>query len=67
MVLTKDEEKILKSISVNSENDPNNPEFPPENPKFPATPTYKIKIPELINIEEQFRDINSSNSSLIIN
>lgn len=38
------EKKILDSIKVASENDPNCPEFPPENPKFPATPTYKISV-----------------------
>lgn len=45
MTLSKKEEKILKSIVVASENNPNSPEFPPNNPKFPATPTYKIKVP----------------------
>lgn len=45
MSLSYEEEKILKSIIVPSEHDPNNPEFPPDNPKFPATPTYKIKVP----------------------
>ena len=50
MVLTKQEEKILKSIIVASENNPNKPEFPPENPKFPATPTYKINIEGFTNV-----------------
>ena len=45
MSLSNKEEKILKSIKVNSENDPSNPEFPADNPKFPATPTYKIEVP----------------------
>jgi len=45
MALTEKEEKILRSIVVASENDPNNPEYPPDDPKFPATPTYKIKVP----------------------
>lgn len=45
MALSKEEEKILSSIIVASENDPNNPEFPSDNPKFPATPTYQIKVP----------------------
>ncbi|MBI4016763.1 MAG: PLP-dependent lyase/thiolase [Candidatus Aenigmarchaeota archaeon] len=44
------EEKILKSIFVASENDPNNPEFPADNPKFPATPTYKIKVSGFSNV-----------------
>jgi len=50
MALSKREEKILKSIVVPSENDPNKPEFPPENPKFPATPTYKIEVPGFSNV-----------------
>jgi len=50
MALSKDEEKILESIVVPSENDPDNPEFPPGNPKFPATPTYKIKVPGFDNV-----------------
>lgn len=50
MALTKKEEKILKSIIVASESDPNKPEFPPDKPKFPATPTYKIKIPGFSNV-----------------
>jgi hypothetical protein len=49
-MLTKEEEKILKSIHVPSENNPNKPEFPPHNPKFPATPTYKIKVPGFSNV-----------------
>jgi hypothetical protein len=50
MSLTNVEEKILKSIKVASENDPNNPEFPVDDPKFPATPTYKIKVPGFSNV-----------------
>lgn len=50
MALSKKEEKILKSIIVASENNPNKPEFPADNPKFPATPTYKIKVPGFSNI-----------------
>jgi len=50
MSLTKEEEKILKSIIVPSDNDPLKPEFPPENPKFPATPTYQIKVPGFSNV-----------------
>jgi hypothetical protein len=49
-MLTKEEEKILRSIKVPSENDPNKPEFPPYNPKFPATPTYKIHVPGFKNV-----------------
>jgi hypothetical protein len=50
MPLSKNEEKILRSIKVPSENDPNKPEFPPYNPKFPATPTFKIKVPGFSNV-----------------
>jgi len=50
MPLSQKEEKILKSIVVRSENDPDNPEFPPEDPKFPATPTYKIEVPGFSNV-----------------
>jgi len=50
MALSKEEEKILESIIVPSENDPNNPEFPPGNPKFPATPTFQIKVPGFENV-----------------
>jgi len=50
MALSKNEEQILKSIVVASENDPNKPEFPANNPKFPATPTYKIKVPGFDNV-----------------
>jgi len=49
-MLSKQENDILNSIKVRSENDPNNPEFPVENPKFPATPTYKINIDWFENI-----------------
>ncbi|PIZ94898.1 MAG: hypothetical protein COX80_05290 [Candidatus Magasanikbacteria bacterium CG_4_10_14_0_2_um_filter_33_14] len=50
MSLTKKEERILKSIIVASENNPNKPEFPADNPKFPATPTYKIKVSGFRNV-----------------
>lgn len=50
MALTEKEEKILNSIIVASENDPDKPEFPPDNPKFPATPTYKIEVPDFSNV-----------------
>jgi len=48
--LSKNEEKIVESIIVASENDPRKPEFPPDNPKFPASPTFKIKVPEFSNV-----------------
>jgi hypothetical protein len=50
MSLSGEEEEILQSIVVASENDPNNPEFPPEDPKFPATPTYEINVPNFDNV-----------------
>jgi hypothetical protein len=50
MGLSKTEIKILKSIKVASENDPNKPEFPADDPKFPATPTYRIKVPGFTNV-----------------
>ncbi len=50
MSLTKEEEAILDSIHIASENNPLKPEFPPEKPKFPATPTYKITVPGFSNV-----------------
>ncbi|MFH1235017.1 MAG: pyridoxal-phosphate dependent enzyme, partial [Candidatus Diapherotrites archaeon] len=50
MPLPSKEEKILDSIVVASENNPNRPEFPPCRPKFPATPTYKIEVPGFSDI-----------------
>jgi len=50
MTLTKIEEKILDSIFIASENNPDKPEFPSDNPKFPATETYKIKVPGFSNV-----------------
>ena len=58
MALSKEEEKILSSIIVASENDPNNPEFPSDNPKFPATPTYKIKVPGFNNVWLKDESVN---------
>ena len=58
MGLTKREEKILNSIIIPSENDPNKPEFPPDNPKFPATPTYQIKIPDFSNVWLKDESVN---------
>lgn len=58
MTLSKKEEKILKSIIVASENDPNNPEFPADNPKFPATPTFRIKVPDFSNIWLKDESVN---------
>jgi hypothetical protein len=48
--LSSQEEAILNSIVVGSENDPSKPEFPPSDPRFPATPTYRIRIPWFPNV-----------------
>src|SRR3989338_7123 len=58
MALTSKEEKILKSIRVPSENNPNKPEFPPDDPKFPATPTYKIEVPGFSNVWLKDESVN---------
>ena len=58
MTLSQKEEKILKSIKVPSENNPNKPEFPPEHPRFPATPTYKIKVPGFSNVWLKDESVN---------
>lgn len=50
MPLTPDEERILDSIHVASENDPGKPEFPADDPKFPATPTRRITIEGFSNV-----------------
>lgn len=48
--LSQKEQKILDSIFIASENNPDKPEFPPDKPKFPATPTYQIKVPGFSNV-----------------
>lgn len=58
MALSKQEQKILKSIKVLSENNPHAPEFPPGNPKFPATPTYRIKVPGFTNVWLKDESVN---------
>lgn len=58
MSLTKDEEDILRTIVVPSENDFNKPEFPPDNPRFPATPTYKIEVPGFTNVWLKDESVN---------
>ncbi len=58
MVLSNAEEKILRSIRIASENNPNKPEFPPDSPKFPATPTYQIKIPGFSNVWLKDESVN---------
>jgi hypothetical protein len=44
------EERILASIVVASDNDPQRPEFPADDPKFPATPTVKVDFPGYTNV-----------------
>jgi len=58
MALSENEEKILESIVVASENDPHKPEFPPDKPKFPATPTYKIEVPGFSNVWLKDESVN---------
>ena len=58
MTLTSQEEKILRSIVVPSENNPKRPEFPPGNPKFPATPTFKISVPGFANVWLKDESVN---------
>ena len=48
--LSTEEEKVLRTVVVASDDDPRRPEFPPDDPKFPATPTYKITIPGFNNV-----------------
>ena len=50
MALSFLEEKMLESIVVPSENDPNKPEFPPGNPQFPATKIFEIDVPGFTNV-----------------
>lgn len=57
-MLTTQEQKILKSIVIPSDNDPSKPEFPPEDPRFPATPTYKIQVPGFSNVWLKDESIN---------
>ncbi|HEY2715866.1 MAG TPA: PLP-dependent lyase/thiolase [Solirubrobacterales bacterium] len=40
-------ERLHDGIVVVSEDDPDEPEFPPFSPRFPATPTVRIKVPQL--------------------
>lgn len=58
MALNSKEKKILKSIVIPSENNPNKPEFPPGNPKFPATPTYRIKVHGFFNVWLKDESVN---------
>ena len=58
MPLTKKEEKIVDSIVIPSENDPNNPEFPPSNPKWPSSPTKRIKVNGMTNVWLKDESVN---------
>lgn len=58
MALTKNEQRILDSIKIASENDPDRPEFPPENPKFPATPTFEINVPGFSDVWLKDESVN---------
>ena len=58
MALTAEEEEILDSIHVASENNPLKPEFPPDNPKFPATPTFKIDVPGFSDVWLKDESVN---------
>lgn len=50
MALSENEQAILDSIHVASENDPLRPEFPADDPQFPATPTVRIDVPGFTNV-----------------
>jgi len=45
MSLSTEEDKILESINVPSENNPQKPVFPPADPKWPSTPIKNIEVP----------------------
>jgi len=58
MTLSHQEEKILKSIVIGSENNPLKPEFPPKKPSFPATPTIPIEVPGFSNVWLKNESVN---------
>jgi len=58
--LTKEEESILESIKIGSDNNPMKPGFPPDNPKFPATPIRKIEVSGFKNISVKDESVNST-------
>jgi hypothetical protein len=58
MALSKSEERILQSIVVASDNDPERPEFPPQKPKFPATPTFEINVPGFSDVWLKDESVN---------
>jgi len=58
MVISKTEEKILKSIVVASKNNPNKPEFPPDNPHWPSTPIKQIILPSFTDVWVKDESVN---------
>lgn len=58
MTLTKNEECILRSIRIGSDNDPKRPEFPPDKPKYPSTPIRRIKVPGFNNVWLKDESVN---------
>ncbi len=58
MALTKEEKRIMESIMVPSENDPDKPEFPPNNPHWPSTPIKRIRVLGFNNVYLKDESIN---------
>jgi hypothetical protein len=58
MTITPDEQIILDSIYIPSDNDPKKPEFPPDNPRFPSSPTIKIDVPGISNVWVKDESVN---------
>jgi hypothetical protein len=56
--LSKEEERILRSIKIPSESNPRRPEFPPDKPKFPATSTYRINVPGFTDVWLKDESVN---------
>ena len=58
MPLTKKEEKIMNSIVIASENNPNEPEFPPDDPHWPSTAIKKINVSGFSDVYLKDESIN---------
>ena len=58
MALSPAEEKILKSIVVPSENDPNKPEFPPNKPVWPSSPIKQVIVKDFANVILKDESVN---------
>lgn len=56
--MSKEEERILRSIKIPSESNPRRPEFPPDKPKFPATSTYRINVPGFTDVWLKDESVN---------